>query len=173
MATLSIYDAKELGLTQSDPLYQILYDAYTAHQELDERVARRAAELLRPGVQTHEAIWTAEREIKPINLINLTPHDINLFDGDKLIDTIEKSDKFARAKEEKRRVDYVNGWAVDQISYGEVVDLPETQENTYYIVSQITAVAAKELGRTDCLIVSDIVRNDKGQIIGCRGFAKV
>lgn len=172
---LSIYDAKELNLTPETPLFQVLYDAYTAHQDLPAAVAYRAAEILSetPFIDPYHAIWMAERELKPMTLINLTPHDINLYDDGNLVDTIPASGKFARAKEEKRLANHINGWPVYQISYGEVIDLPEPQKDTWYIVSQITAVAAKEKGRTDCLIVTDLVRDEKGRIIGARGFARV
>lgn len=170
---LSIYDAKRLGLSLESPLYQVLYDAYTAHQDLPAAVAYRAAEILveTPFVTPCHAIWMAEREIKPMNLVNLTPHAINLYDGDQLVATIPASGMVARANEEKKLVSHINGYPVSKISYGEIENLPEQQEDTMYIVSYIAATAAKLSGRTDCLSPDGLVRDEKGQIAGCRGFA--
>ncbi len=46
MSTLSIYDAQKLKLSQGDPLFSVLYLMYTCHREIEEVVARRAADLL-------------------------------------------------------------------------------------------------------------------------------
>jgi hypothetical protein len=55
------------------------------------------------------------------------------------------------------------------------VDLPEYSIGVQYIVSALTVSAAKAYGRTtnDLLLVADTVRNDQGQIIGCKAFARV
>lgn len=61
-------------------------------------------------------------------------------------------------------------------SFGEVVNLPEPQADTFYVVSAIAANAAKAAGRTDCLIVDGTVYDNPDpnnrRIVGCVGFAK-
>ena len=56
-------------------------------------------------------------------------------------------------------------------SFNEVEGLPEPQENTIYIVSALVAGAAKD--RDDLVIPNDIVRDDKGNIIGCKNLARI
>lgn len=55
--------------------------------------------------------------------------------------------------------------------YGEPEGLPEPVENRYYIVSAITAQAAKD--RKDLLIVDSTVRDSEGRICGCTAFGQV
>lgn len=60
---ISIYDARELKLSENDPLFQVLFYAYECHVELEEIVATKAASLLGPLVQVDEAISMAEEEL--------------------------------------------------------------------------------------------------------------
>lgn len=59
--------------------------------------------------------------------------------------------------------------------YGEPTDLPASEDGTFYVVSILTAQAAKSAGRStsDLLVTSDPVRDAVGKIIGCRKFAIV
>ena len=61
-------------------------------------------------------------------------------------------------------------------SFGEVINLPEPETDTFYVVSAIAANAAKAAGRTDCLIVDGTVYDspdpNNRRIVGCVGFAK-
>lgn len=59
---------------------------------------------------------------------------------------------------------------VNKVVYGDV-DLPDPQAGVFYIVSALVAQAAPD--RPDLLIVDDTVRNDAGQVIGCKAFAHV
>ena len=64
---------------------------------------------------------------------------------------------------------------VTRTVFGEVVDLPEVEEDTLLVVSLITANAAVAGGRTadDLLVVGETVRDEGGRIIGCTGFGRV
>ncbi|MCK9576450.1 MAG: hypothetical protein M0R51_11055 [Clostridia bacterium] len=106
------------------------------------------------------------------NIINLTPHDIILCDENgTVIQSIPSTGKIARAQEIRTQIDEINGIPVYKIEYGNTIDLPEPQDNTIYIVSSLTAQAAKD--RTDLYIPADSVRDAHGKIIGCRGLAKI
>lgn len=69
----------------------------------------------------------------------------------------------------------INGISVPMITtvFGEPTDLPAPDPDTYYVVSIITAQAARASGRTteDLLITSDPVRDAAGKFIGVRKFA--
>lgn len=110
---------------------------------------------------------------------NLTPHTVNLVDDNgQVIATFEPTGTIARSKQtdiavEKLKIDHKTTVSIVKTTYGEPVELPEYDENKYYIVSVLTAQAAKDHGREtkDLLISSDPVRDDSGRIIGCRRFA--
>ena len=59
-----------------------------------------------------------------------------------------------------------------KLEYGEVEYLPAPQDGVYFIVSAITANAARQTGRTDLLTVARMVRNSEGQILGCLALAR-
>lgn len=105
-----------------------------------------------------------------MKIINLTPHTINLYRNGEMVLAIPSSG-VARVNVTSQTVGEVNGFPIRQNAYGEVVGLPEPEEGTVYIVSALVAQAAKN--RADLLIVDDTLRNSEGQIIGCRGFARV
>lgn len=107
-----------------------------------------------------------------MTIINLTPHAITFLDGNNsVLATIEPSGTIARASQTRDRVSEVNGIPVNQCSYGAVTGLPDPQDGTIYLVSALTAQACRN--RSDVFIVDDAVRNESGQIIGCRAIAHI
>ena len=113
-------------------------------------------------------------------ILNLTPHSVNLLDAEgNPLTTFEPTGSIARARQTDNKVSEIeiDGTTVDVVesSYGEPEDLPGPVEDTFYVVSILTAQAAKAHGRdtADLLVTSDPVRNDEGRIIGCRRFAVV
>ena len=110
---------------------------------------------------------------------NYTPHAVTLFDedGDPLVTFAPVG--LARAKQTSETVAELfvdTGFVpVKKMSFGEVEGLPELADpDTYFIVSAITAQAAKETHHPiadKLLVVADPVRNADGQIIGCRSFS--
>lgn len=128
-------------------------------------------------------------------IINLTPHNVKLIDeccvepaqggGFKLKNSsnysyIEyNSLGVARATSEQIDAgvieDYFGHIKLFRIKYGEPEGLPDYKLGTYYIVSALTANAAKECYRNtdDLLIPNGLVRDDTGNIIGCTSFAVV
>lgn len=76
-----------------------------------------------------------------------------------------------RLNEEETLIETINEIPI----YSKVMKLmnnpPPQRDNVYYIVSLV--VAQKYATRSDFLIVNHTIRNEKGQIIGCRSFAKI
>lgn len=108
-------------------------------------------------------------------LVNLTPHDLVVVlgeNGDKI--TIPKSGKVARVLSDQVLKGEINGIPVFEQTFGEIVDLPDPEADTYYIVSAIVLAAAKAAGRTDCLApnTSKAIRDEAGNIIGVPGFVR-
>lgn len=112
-----------------------------------------------------------EKVEKVVNLINLTPHDINLFCGDEPVETV-KSSGVARVSVRSEIIGEINGYPISKNFYGEIIGLPEPQPGVFYVVSALVAQAAAGQ-RTDLLVVNDTVRDQEGRIIGCRGFARI
>ena len=108
-----------------------------------------------------------------MRIINLTPHAINVMNKDNDIVATFPSEGLARATQKTEFSHMLDRFYIVRNTYGEPEGLPEYREGVYYVVSLITANSAKACGRTtsDLLLTSDPVRNEQGQIIGCREFA--
>lgn len=107
-----------------------------------------------------------------MKIINLTPHAINIVDGEgKVTLTIEPSGSVARATNKTVVTGDINGIPVTKTEYGEVEGLPAQEEDTIYIVS--TLVAQRCAGREDVFVPGEQVRDGQGRIIGCRSLGKV
>jgi hypothetical protein len=112
-----------------------------------------------------------------LNIINLTPHPLNLMpegpDGPTV--TIPPSGQVARCTTSRVQVDTVtvDGIAipVNRTQFGTMTGLPDPQPDTIYIVSAVVAQAVPD--RPDVFIVDDTVRDDRGRIIGARALAHV
>ncbi len=111
-----------------------------------------------------------------MNIINLTPHKIDVVCPYGTI-SIMPSGKVARVTTTDTLIGHVymmyNGSEVpvpvNETKFGQVVDLPEPEEGTFYIVSRIVKNAVPE--RTDVLVPGNLVRDAAGVIIGCNGFS--
>ncbi|BBM40490.1 hypothetical protein JCM16776_0710 [Leptotrichia shahii] len=103
-----------------------------------------------------------------MNIINLTPHAINIISGDTTT-TIDPSGTVARVATQVVATD--NPMLYTQ-QYGDVQDLPAPQDDTIYIVSAL--VLARVPDRTDVYapLTAQAVRNDAGQIIGVPGLVR-
>jgi len=123
-----------------------------------------------------------------MKLVNLTPHPITLQGEDTKV-TIPPSGKVARVVEEQRasallafQGDKVDGDKVDDLipiysvplvdlSVRKVVDLPDPEDGTLYIVSRPVALALAGT-RADVVVPDDFVRDDQGRIIAARRLAR-
>jgi hypothetical protein len=107
-------------------------------------------------------------------IINLTPHEITIFKWNgEIWKVLPKSEQPLRLLEKRQLVDFLNGEIpINEVSFINIDgnQLPEQKEGVYYIVSRMIADAFK---RPDFLVPDDLVRNDKGMIIGCKAFSIV
>lgn len=105
-----------------------------------------------------------------MRIVNLTPHPIVITDGP----TFDPSGKVARVDTIQADAGDINGIPVKQQSFGDIIDLPDPQDDTVFIVSAIVLSAAKAIGRTDVVApdTSNAVRNDQGHIVSVPGFVK-
>lgn len=129
-------------------------------------------------------------EIKEI--INLTPHAINLVMGEKSME-ISISGVIARCEEKKLEIDILEYNIKDIHGYNEkfimpIVEktlgkvflikggsdqtekFPEKRAGTIFIVS---LPVAQKLKRNDVFAIGESIRNEKGQIIGCKSLSQI
>jgi hypothetical protein len=105
-----------------------------------------------------------------MKVINLTPHDLNLYKEGELVETIP-SQGFARARQINTHIGNINGYPLSKVTYGETENMPAPQKGVIYVVSSITAQAS--IDRDDVVTPTGMVRDENGRIIGCTGFAKL
>lgn len=115
-----------------------------------------------------------------MNLINLTPHDLNICDADGVVvATIPASGVVARVTSTADVVGSVDvgGHRVDLVAtkFGDVDGLPAPAPDTLYIVSSLVLQAVS--GRTDVVAPdtgpASAVRDDAGRIVGVRRFQTI
>jgi len=102
--------------------------------------------------------------------VNLCKHAVNLSCGA----VIPSSGVEARVAVNAVPVDVIaiDGKAVTvyENEYGEVINLPEFQPGIFYVVSGQVRSAIP--GRTDLYSPGDLVRDEAGVVIGCRGLVR-
>lgn len=105
-----------------------------------------------------------------MNLINLTPHPVNMLDNEnKLIKVLPKCEVPPRLKQETKNVGEINGFPLTETKFGTTEHLPKKQVGVFLIVSRLVLAANPK--RTDLIVPNDLVRNEKGHIVGCKSFA--
>ena len=101
-------------------------------------------------------------------IVNLTPHPINLFDenGEQIV---IQSSGLARCAVTTETVGSVDGVKVNVSHFGEVTGLPEPKTGTVYVVSAMV-LAALHGSREDVLGLSEYVRDEMGRTVGARAL---
>jgi hypothetical protein len=97
---------------------------------------------------------------------NFTPHPINI-EGQEVI----VSEGIIRCREIVEVIGEHAGVQLIKKTFGELEGLPEPEEGTIFVVSIIAATAAKELGRIDCVVPGEVIRDEEGRIVGCKNLA--
>lgn len=86
---------------------------------------------------------------KDCRIINQTGHDINVYDmaGHHLKDFPAVSEEVPRcAEEQEMNQEFINNFPVTWQFLGDVMNLPDEQPGTFYIVSRMVALAAPSAG---------------------------
>ena len=104
-------------------------------------------------------------------IINMTPHPVNILDEENNeIATIPASGKLIRLKSNIVRDGEIGEIPISKTVFGDPEGLPERNTGIYYIVSQLVKSACS--GRDDLLVPAEVVRNEDGNIIGCRSLGR-
>jgi len=115
-----------------------------------------------------------------MELVNLTPHNVNFMDEDgNIIKTIKPAAEAPRLKTFKGTSSQIDVDGVSIPLSGGFKFLDELraglagpqEDGVLYIVSKALADYAVSVGRTDFVSPDRVVRDSKGAIIGCKGLA--
>ena len=107
-----------------------------------------------------------------MTIVNLTPHAITLQVGD-VATTFQPSGTVARVTQVTQPNGLtVAGGQVHTSTFGEVLDIPAPQDNTWYVVSGMV-LSALNGTRADVIAPktdNTSIRNHKGQIVAVTGW---
>jgi hypothetical protein len=108
-----------------------------------------------------------------MKIVNLTPHTLNILNADGFggID-VAPSGKVARVKVDRRMVGEVQEIPLYETVFGEVFDLPEAEEGVLFVVSGLVAAHPSVRNREDVYSPGELVRDEAGKPIGCRGLSR-
>ena len=99
-------------------------------------------------------------------ILNYTPHSINIEGKEPMF-----SNGSARVNETAEIIDNLNGIDVISKTLGAVEGLPNSVDNVFYVVSLIVAQALPL--RKDLLIPGELLRDEKGAIVGCKNLCRM
>ena len=102
-----------------------------------------------------------------MNLVNLTPHAINLLTSDGGTITLPPSGTVARVSSKSVPVGEVDGVVLTRVTFGEVIDLP-APDGRCFIVSALVRSALPS--RNDLASPGELVRDSAGNVIGCKSL---
>lgn len=103
-------------------------------------------------------------------IVNMTPHPVNIIDGDGTEIARFESAGQIRLAATTVQAEPIAGIPTSRTVFGAAEGLPEAIEGTWFIVSQIIKSALPD--RTDLLVPAEVVRDSDGQIVGCRSLGK-
>lgn len=106
-----------------------------------------------------------------MNLVNLTPHAINLHGNDDNVITIQPCGEVARLSVTRETRSPVVAAGVTlpvcRPTLGEIKGLPDPRDGVLYVVSALVAEAAK---RQDVMSPGELIRDADGVIVGANGL---
>lgn len=104
-----------------------------------------------------------------MKIVNCTPHKLNIHTPAGVV-TMEPSGIIPRVETVEESLPPIEGIPLVTSAYGQISGLPDPEEGTFFVVSQLVAAAAK---REDLLFPGKLLRDEKGRPCGCEGLAKL
>lgn len=115
-------------------------------------------------------------EIGKKKIINLTPHEVAVYQNSEQTAYFDPSGNVARADVMQKISGYISQDDISvplyRLDYKNLTGLPDPSRDTFYIVSAKTLMAAVALNRdtSDLFTPANILRDPYGFAIGCSGF---
>ena len=110
-----------------------------------------------------------------MTIVNLTPHALAIYDldGTTLLQTVESSGMTRLSETVTDTGDTLEGIPVVEIVRDAscITGVPDPVADTIYVVSDMAFGPLRASGRTDIFRPGVAVRNETGQIIGCKGLS--
>ena len=103
-----------------------------------------------------------------MNIVNLTPHIVSVITPTGTT-VFPPSETIARVSQNNTLLQTIKNIPIYKTVYSTVENLPERTTDTLLIVSSIVKAAMPD--RHDLISPTNLVRDDAGNIIGCKGFA--
>ena|SRR5690625_2255323 len=108
--------------------------------------------------------------MKNFEILNFTPHDVNIVGENGAITTFAPVGEPIRLAQETVTVGEVNGIPITETQFGDPVGLPEPKDGVFLIVSRLILTAC--IDRNDLVVPNEIVRDETGRIVGCKSLAR-
>ena len=107
-----------------------------------------------------------------ITVLNKTPHSVNIVnEKNQVIKVYERGESLIRlAVKTVKDEPLFDGTPTSRTEFGKPEGLPDFKEDTFYIVSQLVKNALPD--RKDLLVPAEVVRDDEGNIIGCKSLGR-
>lgn len=99
---------------------------------------------------------------------NFTPHPISICNNAGEVVRVFQPEGLVRLRAVTVPAGEIDGIPVTRTEFGEPEGLPDFKEGTFYIVSQLVKSALPS--RSDLLVPAEVVRDEKGNIVGCRSL---
>ncbi len=99
---------------------------------------------------------------------NYTPHPISICNNAGDIIRVIQPEGLVRLKAGTVPAGEIDGILVTRTEFGQPEGLPDFKEGTFYIVSQLVKSAMPS--RSDLLVPAEVVRDEKGNIVGCKSL---
>lgn len=99
---------------------------------------------------------------------NFTPHPISICNNAGEIIRVIQPEGLVRLKAVTVPAGEIDGVPVTRTEFGQPEGLPEFKEGIFIVVSQLVKTALPS--RSDLLVPAEVVRDEKGNIIGCKSL---
>jgi len=105
--------------------------------------------------------------------VNLTPHDVTVVSG-VFAKKYLRDGTVARVTETVTLAFSIDDCDINDVVFGDVIGLPAPVKGVWFIVSAMVKEAVKKSGsgRNDCVSPGNLIRDENGEVIGCKGFAR-
>ena len=107
-----------------------------------------------------------------MNIINLTPHALNIFTSDKSpVATVAPSGQVARAASTRTLTGVRNGIEFFETVFGAPSPLPDAEPDDIFVVSSLYLAGLRAAGLDDprVHVPGEAVRDESGRVVGCVG----